>query len=74
MLWFGELKVLPLPAPSMLLRAPPVVVVKALLCPVSLLTVSGIVATVGALLLLLAWFSLSCGPPEMTLLPSSFRG
>ena len=58
----------------MLLRAPPVVVVKALLCPVSLLTVSGIVATVGALLLLLAWFSLSCGPPEMTLLPSSFRG
>ena len=32
------------------------------------------VRTVGALLLLLAWFSLSCGPPEMTLLPSSFRG
>lgn len=49
-------------------------VVKALLCPVSLLTVSGIVATVGALLLLLAWFSLSCGPPDMTLLPSSLRG
>lgn len=75
LLWLGELNVLPLPAPSMLLRAPPVVVfVKALLWPVSLCTVSGIVATVGALLLLLGCGSLSCCPAEMTLLPSSFRG
>ena len=50
----GELKVLPAPRPSMLLKAPPaVVVVAALLCPASLLMVPGCVATVGAPLWLL---------------------
>ena len=51
-LWFGEEKVLPAPAPSILLKAPPcVVVVAALLWPASLWTVSALVASVGAPLL-----------------------
>ena len=70
----GELKVLPPPAPSVLLNAPPpVVLVSALLWPASLYTVSGLVARVGAALLLLllcvwlSWLVLRANEPTLPL-------